>query len=90
MNRLELVRDKVDMLLMQHENAAHRKKGYIHLYGVAQYCTLLAIKRELDMELCAIAGMLHDIYTYTVGYTKEHALLGAALSENLLTEENEA
>jgi len=84
MNRLELVRIEIDSILMNQENVNERPEGYIHLYGVAQNCTLLAIKRGLDVELCTIIGMLHDIYTYKIGYSKEHALLGAIEAENLL------
>ena len=84
MNRLELVRNEIDTILLNRENIDNRPEGYIHLYGVAQNCTMLAIKRRLDVELCTIAGLLHDIYTYKIGYVKEHALLGAIEAENLL------
>jgi uncharacterized protein len=84
MNRLELVRIEIDTVLLNQKNVNVRPEGYIHLYGVAQNCTLLAIKRELDVELCTIIGMLHDIYTYKIGYEKEHAMLGAIEAENLL------
>ena len=84
MNRLELVRIEMDNVLLNQENVNVRPEGYIHLYGVAQNCTLLAIKRGLDVELCTIIGMLHDIYTYKIGYEKEHAMLGAIEAENLL------
>lgn len=84
MNRLELVRVEIDTILMNRNNVNERPEGYIHLYGVSQYCSMLALKRKLDVELCAIIGMLHDIYTYKVGYTKDHALLGATEAENLL------
>ena len=84
MNRLELVRTEVDAVLLNQENVNVRPEGYIHLYGVAQICTMLAIKRRLDVELCTIIGMLHDIYTYKIGYVKEHAILGAVEAENLL------
>lgn len=84
MNRLELVRNEIDTILLNQENVNVRPEGYIHLYGVAQNCTLLAIKRGLDVELCTILGLLHDIYTYKFGYVKEHALLGAEEAENLL------
>jgi len=69
---------------LNQENVNVRPEGYIHLYGVAQNCTMLAIKRKLNVELCTIIGMLHDIYTYKIGYAKEHALLGAIEAENLL------
>jgi len=84
MNRLELVRVEIDTILLNKENVNERPEGYIHLYGVAQNCTLLAIKRGLDVEICTIMGMLHDIYTYKIGYVKEHALLGAIEAENIL------
>jgi len=54
MNRLELVRTEVDAVLLNQENVNIRPEGYIHLYGVAQICTILAIKRKLDVELCTI------------------------------------
>jgi uncharacterized protein len=84
MNRLELVRIEMDTILLNQEDVNVRPEGYIHLYGVAQNCTMLAIKRGLDVEICTIIGLLHDIYTYKVGYVKEHAILGAIEAENLL------
>ena len=84
MNRLELVRNEIDFILMNKKDDEERRDGYIHLYGVAQNCSILAIKRGLDIELCTIIGMLHDIHTYKVGYVKEHAVLGATEAENLL------
>lgn len=84
MNRLELVRTEIDTILLNQENVNVRPEGYIHLYGVAQNCTLLAIKRGLDVEICTIIGLLHDIYTYKFGYVKEHALLGSKEAESLL------
>ena len=84
MTRLELVRTEIDVILLNRKNENERPEGYIHLYGVAQNCTLLAIKRGLDIELCTIMGLLHDIYTYKFGYVKEHALLGSIEAENML------
>jgi len=81
---LELVRTEIDAILLNQENVNVRPEGYIHLYGVAQACTMLAIKRKLDVEICTIIGILHDIYTYKIGYVKEHAILGAIEAENLL------
>jgi uncharacterized protein len=86
MNRLEIVRNEVDAILLNQEDVNVRPEGYIHLYGVAQNCSILAIKRKLDIELCTIIGLLHDIYTYKFGYAKEHAMLGASEAENLLSD----
>lgn len=84
MNRLELVRAEIDTILLNQENIEVRPEAYIHLYGVAQNCSILAMKRGLNVELCTIIGMLHDIHTYKFGYVKEHALLGAIEAEILL------
>lgn len=64
MNRIEIVREKVDEILLNMKDAEERRCAYVHLYGVAQACALLAKKRKENMELAVIAGMLHDIYSY--------------------------
>jgi len=84
MSRLQLVRSEVDEILLSQPNVKERRDGYVHLYGVAQNCAILAIKRGLDIELCTIIGMLHDIYTYKYEYVKNHALLGSVEAEILL------
>jgi len=84
MERLELVRNEVNAILLNQPDLNVRINGYIHLYGVAQNCSLLAIKRGLDIEICTIMGMLHDIYTYKNGYIKEHGMLGAIEAESIL------
>jgi len=88
MNRIENVRTAIDSILEQQSITEERRNGYVHLYGVTQNCTLLAIKRGLNVELCTIMGMLHDIYTYKFSYVKEHAILGATEAENLLKDLN--
>ncbi|MEI7503104.1 MAG: HD domain-containing protein [Paludibacter sp.] len=88
MNRIELVRTEIDLILQHQPDIDERRNGFVHLYGVTQNCTLLAIKRGLNVELCTIMGMLHDIYTYKCCYVKEHAMLGANVAENLLKELN--
>lgn len=84
MNRLELLRNEIDTILLNQEDFSERRDGYVHLYGVAQNCSLLAIRRGLDIELCTIIGLLHDIYSYKFSYVKDHAMLGATEAENLL------
>ncbi len=83
-NRIELIRQEVNTFLQNQQDPEQRREGYVHLYGVAQNCTLLGIRRGLDIELCTIIGLLHDVYTYKYNYVKEHAILGATEAENLL------
>lgn len=85
MNRIEKIRDYVDSVLLQMTDAAERRGAYVHLYGVSQACTLIAQKRNHNVELAAIAGMLHDIYTYSMMDPKDHAHKGAVMARDILT-----
>ena len=86
-NRVELVRQVVDdQVLRQQPNVEERRCGFVHLYGVAQACALLALKRGLDPELGMIAGMLHDVWNYkTVDLVEDNAL-GAAEAQRIMTD----
>jgi uncharacterized protein len=82
--RLEGVRSVVDRILRGQSDADRRRSGFVHLYGVSATCTLLALRRELDVELCAVAGMLHDIATYETGDPRDHGPRGAVRARELL------
>jgi HD superfamily phosphodiesterase len=99
MNRLEHLRQMVDAIIPTQPDAEQRRCGYVHLYGVAQACALLALKRGLDLETCLAAGMLHDIWNYGPEFTAphpDHATLGLPTARRILHEsgfspaENEA
>ena len=64
MNRVENMREHVDEILRNINNIRNTRTAYAHLYGVAQICAMIAIKRKADVELSIMAGMLHDLYTY--------------------------
>lgn len=85
-DRIEIVREIVSRLLEQAPTASLRVSGYVHMFGVAQNCVLLASKRGEDVELSAIAGYLHDIASYTEGYSADHARRGAKMSGKILEE----
>ena len=65
-----------------------RRCAYLHLYGVAQACAMLAIKRKENVELAIIAGMLHDIYSYANMDPNDHAHKGAEMARNMLNSTN--
>jgi len=88
MNRINDVASEMQVLFQKNMYYKDLKDAYIHLYGVSHFCTLLALKRNLDIELSSIMGLLHDIYTYTNGYDKEHAKLGAEIAASLLKKLN--
>lgn len=85
MNRIEVLRKYIDEILLNMTDVEERRCAYLHLYGVAQCCTLIALKRGENAELATMAGMLHDLYSYARMDTKEHAHKGAVLAREILT-----
>lgn len=87
MNRVEEVRRRVDSILLSLPNDVSKRCGYFqHLYGVSQACVLIALKRGENTELAAIAGMLHDVYSYKTLDDVDHARKGAVLAREILTD----
>ena len=84
MNRIEKVRKVVDEIILSMADNEERRCAYLHLYGVAQACALLAKKRKQNSELAVIAGMLHDIYSYATMDASDHAHKGAVLAREIL------
>jgi hypothetical protein len=60
-----------------------------HHAGTVQIGRILAIKRNLDIELTEIICALHDIYAIIEGKYLDHAHLGAKIAEKLLTDTHE-
>ena len=61
MDRLETIRGILDQHIASIQDEATRKFAYIHTYGVSQSCATLAIRRNANVGLACIAGMLHDL-----------------------------
>lgn len=85
MNRIEILRKYIDDILLNMKDVEERRCAYVHLYGVAQFCALIALKRGENAELATMAGMLHDIYSYAKMDTIDHAHKGAILAREILT-----
>jgi len=83
-DRIETVREIVSGLLEQVPSVSLRASGYVHMFGVAEACVLLAMKRGEDVELAAAAGYLHDIATYTTGNPSAHARRGSEMARDIL------
>jgi uncharacterized protein len=86
MDRLEKIREMVNGVLVKNSNLDERHCGLVHLYGVSSISSLLALKRRLNVELCAVSGMLHDIVTYKTGNSLEHSKLGSIEARKILNE----
>ncbi len=85
-NRVEILRKYIDDILLNMKDVQERRCGYLHLYGVSQACAMIALKRNQDVELATMAGMLHDLYSYKAMNTENHAEHGAVLARQVLTE----
>ena len=86
MERIGEVQARVDKIIAGQTESIDIKFGYVHLYSVSQACTLLAMKRQQNVELAAIAGLLHDIYAYKTGARTDHAHQGAVLAKEIMQE----
>ncbi len=84
MNRVEIIRNYVDNLIVKMEDVSERREAYLHLYGVSQFCAMLAIKRGEDVELSMISGMLHDISAYITGDRDNHARKSSVTAREIL------
>jgi len=86
MNRIESLRRHIDAALLPMPDPFERRCAYVHLYGVAQFCALIAMKRGEDAELATMAGMLHDYYAFKHMDPENHGPKGALLAREVLTE----
>ena len=84
MDRLEQLRHVIDEIVRSNPDKEEARCGFVHLYGVSAVCTILALKRGLDSELCAVAGMLHDIWNYQHSVHLEHGPLGSVEANKIL------
>lgn len=96
MSRIDKVKEYVNRLFDSIPSAGKRDIAFIHTYGVAQLCSMLAAKRGLNPELAYISGLLHDIYSYYTGSGLCHAVSGADMARvvirdmNIFTDEEKA
>lgn len=88
MNRIQRVRDYVDAVIGRIGNRDMQREAWVHLYGVSQACGMIAMKRGEDAELAVIAGMLHDIWTYSKMDSHQHAHKGAGMAREILESVN--
>ncbi|MCP3806632.1 CHAP domain-containing protein [Paenibacillus sp. Lou8.1] len=65
--RLESVRGLVHEMLVTTENNSMKQEAWAHLFGVSNFASMLAMRRGQDVEIAAIAGVLHGFYFYKTG-----------------------
>ena len=84
MDRQCLVQKRIGQLLVGVADLHERGYGYIHLFGVSTFAAMLAMRRGLNVELAGVAGLLHDIATYTSGSSEDHARRSAEQARLIL------
>ncbi|MCL2228812.1 MAG: HD domain-containing protein [Firmicutes bacterium] len=57
-----------------------------HSHGAVQFARVLAKKRNLCEDVCAVAMLLHDIHVGLTGSYKDHAQKSADLAKQMLGE----
>lgn len=57
-----------------------------HQASVVQFARILARKRGLSTDICALGALLHDIYSIVQGKYSKHAHLGIPIAQSILSE----
>ncbi len=91
LNRSEKIQRKVVELLLRSNIPDEKRESSIvwelkHSSGCCQIARILAQKRNLDVELAEIIGILHDIHVITEGNYDDHAKRGAEFARKMLGE----
>jgi len=84
MDRISVVQTYVNRLLDTLVDSSEHRSAAVHLYGVAGYAALLALRRGQNVELATVAGLLHDIATYATGEMRNHAGRSAAMARTCM------
>lgn len=84
MNRYFSLRDEVLHLLDEKSHGYYKRDAIAHMFQVETLCLLLAKERNLDEELCAIIGLLHDIAVPIYSSSFQHATRSSELAKELL------
>ena len=83
-NRVEIIRNKTNDILNNITDEKHKNTFYVHLYGVANFAALLAVRRGLNEELAYIAGLMHDISLLNSNDYENHCKNSAQMAKDIL------
>jgi Predicted HD superfamily hydrolase len=83
-DRIDTVKKYINEIIDEYCESNRKKDAVIHLYGVSAVCVMLAVKRGLDPDICAVSGLLHDIYAYRTGSYVHHQHSGTEMVRVIL------
>ena len=86
MNRYELVKESLFRLLENKSHGFYKRNAYAHLFQVSTICIILARHRQLNEELAAIIGLLHDMSIAIDCNHFAHASRSSMMARDLLKE----
>ena len=84
MRRYEIIKDEVYQILNTNCFGNKRKHGLEHLFSVAAMMKYLAIQNNLNIEIAATIGILHDLATYKLNSSFDHANRSSLIDSELL------
>ena len=84
MRRYEIIKDEVYQILNTNCFGNKRKHGLEHLFSVAAMMKYLAIQNNLNIEIAATIGILHDLATYKLNSSFDHANRSSLIASELL------
>lgn len=80
--------DEIEQIIFQEIEKScfgqRKTQGYRHLIGVSTLCLQLSFLFQLDQELCAIMGLLHDYSVYKNNNRLHHAITSSQLAKDIL------
>jgi len=83
-------RKVIELLLSSNLPDTQRESSIIwelkHSSGCCQIARILAQKRNLNIAICEVASLIHDIYSILEGKYQNHAKLGAPITQKILKE----
>jgi len=84
----EIRRFYIEKLKNHAKNEASMQAAYAHSYGVSYMGAFIAAKRNENIELATIAGMLHDVAKFIVtdNPDESHAVQGSRIAFEWLQE----
>lgn len=90
MQRYERIKDIVYTQYAKIYNQTIRIEAISHTSQVDAFVSLLASKRNLNIEICKIIAFLHDYAQYTQNCSHaSHAQMGAQLADKILLNTNQ-
>ncbi|MBT2764073.1 CHAP domain-containing protein [Paenibacillus sp. ISL-20] len=66
-SRVESIRILVNEMISSMDSTLKKQEASVRLYGVSSIASIIAMKRGIEPEIAAVAGLLHYFYHYKTG-----------------------